>query len=97
MFQHCPQLADGRSKVQGCRNDDLWKRSRCKAAGDEDTERVRLERSHRYWRHRKRGVARGVRPTLGEGRHVAEHMGPRVQSCPITAFCKTPAEVLRRE
>src|SRR5437867_4670886 len=65
VFQHCPELADGRSKVQGCRNDDLRKRYGRKTTGDEDTERVRLERSHRYWGDRKRGLAGGFRPALG--------------------------------
>src|SRR5207253_3879253 len=83
VFQHCPELTDGRSKVQRCRNDDLRKRSGRKTTGDEDTERVRLERSHRYWRHRKRGMAGSLRPTLGESRQVTEHMGPRVQSSSI--------------
>src|SRR5207253_2797000 len=83
VFQYCPELADGRSEVQGCRNDDLRKRYGRKTTGDEDTERVRLERSHRYWRHRKRGLARSFRPTLGKSRHVTEHMGSYVQSSPI--------------
>src|SRR6266446_2521002 len=68
----------------------MRKRYGCKTAGDEDTEGVRLERGYRYWRHRKRGLAGSLRPTLGESWNVAEHVGPRVQSSPIAILQRKP-------